>query len=243
MQVPSQYAALRFWRNTAAASLQAGQTLTLAPGTGTLGYEWDEDVDNGFRPAGLIDMSSTTDPAQVFTDYGNTTANNVVKTHHLTLYRAPSGALVFGAGTVQWAWGLDSFNPPRKPVDVNMQQATVNLFADMHAQPSTLDQRSGGESRVDRHHRAHLDDHEPGSGRELARRHARHNLRYRDRLGRRRRRRGRGLHRRWHDLAPRHRYEQLELSVDSPRQSEHRDPNARFGRQRERREPRAAVPR
>ena len=29
-------------------------------------------------------------------------------THSLTLYRHNSGALVFGAGTVQWAWGLDS---------------------------------------------------------------------------------------------------------------------------------------
>ena len=111
--------------------------MTLAPGTGVLGYEWDEDADNGFRPTGLIDMSSTTAAAQVFTDYGNATQNNVNKTHHLTLYKAPSGALVFGAGTVQWAWGLDSINPPRKPVDVNMQQATMNLFADMHAQPST----------------------------------------------------------------------------------------------------------
>ena len=32
----------------------AGQTLTLGPGIGTLGYEWDVDADNGFRPAGLI---------------------------------------------------------------------------------------------------------------------------------------------------------------------------------------------
>jgi hypothetical protein len=137
MQVPSQYSALRFWRNTAVARLAPGQTVTLAPGTGVLGYEWDEDADNGFRPTGLIDMSSTTASAQVFTDYGNATRNSVNKTHHLTLYKAPSGALVFGAGTVQWAWGLDSINPPRKPVDVNMQQATMNLFADMHAQPAT----------------------------------------------------------------------------------------------------------
>ena len=53
---------------------------------------------------------------------------------------APSGALVFGAGTVQWAWGLDDANDasgPQAP-DRNMQQATVNLFADMGAQPATL---------------------------------------------------------------------------------------------------------
>ena len=34
------------------------------PGVGTLGYEWDVDADNGFRPAGLFDMSSTTVPAR-----------------------------------------------------------------------------------------------------------------------------------------------------------------------------------
>src|SRR5207245_1649274 len=64
-------------------------------------------------------------------------------THHLTMYRAPSGALVFGAGTVQWTWGLDnnhdnpfSFNAPAASSD--MQQAVVNLFADMGVQPATL---------------------------------------------------------------------------------------------------------
>jgi hypothetical protein len=60
-------------------------------------------------------------------------------THHLTLYRAPSGALVFGAGTVQWSWGLDAnHDNPGTPTDPNMQQATVNLLADMGVQPATL---------------------------------------------------------------------------------------------------------
>jgi hypothetical protein len=31
---------------------------------------------------------------------------------HMTLHRAPSGALVFASGTIQWAWGLDDFNAP-----------------------------------------------------------------------------------------------------------------------------------
>ena len=48
------------WKSTAAATLASGKSLTLAPGAGTLGYEWDEDVDNGFRPAGELDLSSTT---------------------------------------------------------------------------------------------------------------------------------------------------------------------------------------
>ena len=72
---------------------------------------------------------------EVFTDYGSTTTLNGTATHNLTMYRAPSGARVFGAGTVQWAWGLDDWNPDGTPPDRNMQQATVNLFADMGAQP------------------------------------------------------------------------------------------------------------
>jgi Domain of unknown function (DUF4082)/Fibronectin type III domain/Bacterial Ig domain len=137
IQVPAQYAKLRMWRNTAVANLTGSQTLTLGKGIGTLGYEWDEDADNGFRPAGLMDLSSTTLPgAQVFIDYGTNVANGTA-THHLTLYRAPSGALVFGAGTVQWAWGLDGDFTGLAP-DRNMQQATVNLFADLGAQPATL---------------------------------------------------------------------------------------------------------
>ena len=59
---------------------------------------------------------------------------------HLTLYRAASGALVFDAGTVQWAWGLE-LQPrrgPKNPPDPAMQQATVNLLADMGVQPATL---------------------------------------------------------------------------------------------------------
>src|SRR5499427_8850669 len=129
--VPSAYSKLRFWRNTRVASLGTGQSATLDQGAGTLGYEWDVDTDNGFRPPGLMDMSSTTDTtAQSFTnDYGSfTTGNNQTITHHLTLYRAASGALVFGAGTVQWAWGLDNgtgSGNSNGPVDVAMQQATV----------------------------------------------------------------------------------------------------------------------
>ena len=57
-------------------------------------------------------------------------------THSITLYRAPSGALVFGAGTVQWSWGLDgNHNDATTTPDPSMQQATVNLLADMDVQP------------------------------------------------------------------------------------------------------------
>ena len=56
----------------------------------------------------------------------------------MSLYRAPSGALVFGAGTVQWAWGLDgTHDRGGSTPDVKVQQATVNLFADMGVQPGS----------------------------------------------------------------------------------------------------------
>ena len=84
-------------------------------------------------------MSSTTVnvPQRILdqgSNYGPGTA-----THSLTLYKHASGALVFGAGTVQWMWGLDSNHDRGSDApDVRMQQATVNLFADMGVQPDSL---------------------------------------------------------------------------------------------------------
>ena len=138
--VSSAYSKLRLWRNTAVASLTSGQTYTMPPET--LGYEWDSDVDNGSRPAGEIDLSRTCE-SNVSQVLYTVTEEMVTRNacNSLTLYRAAGGAFVFDAGTVQWAWGLnsnhdgDSQNPP----DPVMKQATVNLLADMGAQPATLE--------------------------------------------------------------------------------------------------------
>ena len=79
IKVPAAYAQLRLWRNTPVASLAPGQSVTLGAGLGTLGYEWDEDTDNGFRPAGLFDPSSTTSTsAEVFTDDGSSSIPSAV---------------------------------------------------------------------------------------------------------------------------------------------------------------------
>jgi hypothetical protein len=124
IQVPDTYKDLRFWRNTSIASLGAGQTATLT--SGTLGYEWNPEQLQyaATYPAGRILLSKT--------DLSG-------ETHHLSLYRHTSGALVFGAGTVQWSWGLDA-NHDRgsAAASADMQQATVNLLADMGVQPATL---------------------------------------------------------------------------------------------------------
>jgi hypothetical protein len=127
----------RLWRNTGLSSM-GGSSTALAPHT--VGYETDEDVDNGFRPAGEVDLSTTVfQSPQRLQDFGTNVLPGTT-THHLTLYRAPSGALVFGAGTIQWAWGLDQDHDGdnSSPADSRMQQATANMLADMHALPTTL---------------------------------------------------------------------------------------------------------
>ncbi|WP_255769406.1 DUF4082 domain-containing protein [Pseudarthrobacter sulfonivorans] len=136
--VPSTFKQLRLWRGTSIPSMANGASVTLGAGLGTLGYEWDIDADNGFRPAGTFRLSQTNSTsAEIFTDYGSHTTGSQAATHNLTMYKAGSGALVFGAGTVQWSWGLDAYTTG-KNVDRNMQQATVNLFADMGFQPATI---------------------------------------------------------------------------------------------------------
>ncbi len=139
--IPAADGKMRFWRNTAVANLASGATYSLPKST--LGYEWDVDADNGSRPAGAFHLSTTT--VNLTTDYlldWGATYGAGTATHNLMMYRAASGALVFGAGTIQWAWGLDEnhddpFTQPNPP-DPNMQQATINLLADMGVQPATL---------------------------------------------------------------------------------------------------------
>ena len=53
--VPAEFAKLRFWRNTEVAALKPGEQAVFAHGI--LGHEWNEDLDNGFRPPGLMRMS------------------------------------------------------------------------------------------------------------------------------------------------------------------------------------------
>jgi hypothetical protein len=145
IQVPAQYHSLPIWRNTSVASASG----TVSLGTDTLGYEWDSDKVSELpaaarppsftQPQNMTELSSTTFGApEVIQDMGHTYAPGTV-THNLTLYRAPSGAQVFGAGTIQWAWGLDpEHDRDAVPADPSMQQATINLLSDMGVDPATL---------------------------------------------------------------------------------------------------------
>ena len=138
LDVPASFAGLRMWRDTTVAN---GGKLDIAPGI--LGYEWDTSPDNLQRPAGLIKLSDTTIPWNgILVDQGNTVAPGSA-THNLSLYRAPSGALVFGAGTTFWSWGLsdehDSSPYGAQIENTDIKQFTVNMFADMGIQPGVAD--------------------------------------------------------------------------------------------------------
>ena len=141
IKVPEVLGKLRFWRNTTVATQSPGQTAIV--GLGIVGYEWDEDLNNGFRPSGLFRLSTNTvNVGSYLQDYGSTYGPGTA-THSLTLYRHGSGAMVFSAATTRWSWGLDNQHDQSEasaipPPDVRMRQATVNLLADMGAQPATL---------------------------------------------------------------------------------------------------------
>jgi len=127
INVPATMKDLRFWRNTSVAGLSTGGSATMT--NATIGYEWDPLNTSTFQsnyPGGRVILS-------------NTDVNG--KTHQVSLYRYQNAnhAFVFGAGTVQWSWGLDDVHDRGNDApSADMQQATVNLFADMGVQPGTL---------------------------------------------------------------------------------------------------------
>lgn len=125
LQVPASVKDFRFWRNSPNVSnLTPGDVEIMT--SGTLGYEW-----NQYQPQ----YASTYPAGRVLLT--KTILNGLL--HEVSLFRHAGGALVFGAGTVQWMWGLDeNHDRGNAPPSPDMQQATINLFADMGVQPATL---------------------------------------------------------------------------------------------------------
>ena len=93
IQVPAADGKLRLWRNTG--HRPAAATLTRRHARVR--------VRLGRTPR----RTRATLPGRPRSRCPDTNVRSGTATHQLTLYRAPSGALVFGAGTIQWSWGLD----------------------------------------------------------------------------------------------------------------------------------------
>ena len=144
LKVPEADGKLRLWRDTAAETAAACGVTEMAPNT--VGFEWDHDQDNGHRPAGLFRLSSTNiDHAPVLYGAGSYASGGLFAelgqaTHHVSSYRAPSGARVFNAGSVQWSHGLGLTHLPGDyggHLDLTLMQATANVLADMGVQAAT----------------------------------------------------------------------------------------------------------
>ena len=229
MQVPEADGKLRLWRNTSVATLAPGQMATLGPNT--LGYEWDEDLDNGARPAGLVRLSTATwdEPSRIL-DYGS---NYGAGTGDAPPHAVPPRERRSG---VRGRLRAVELGARRRPRPRRRPRRRAHAAGDREP-PGRLRRaahdpagRARRGDRVDGRDSAHHDHHRAAERRE--RRRADHRVRHGERR-RRPGRRGRGLGRRRRELAPRERARDLELHLHSRGARPDRDPRARRRRQRE----------
>ena len=150
LDIPAEFSQLRFWRHTPDVSKlrhskgnsQKVKTAYRTSG-GLLGYEWDAQSYDRFRPLGLVPLSRTRVDinGQLLQENGAGYGGSGPMRHSITMYRQQQrGSIVFSTGTCQWAWALCAlhdytWNIAHVPTDVNLQQATLNIFADMGILP------------------------------------------------------------------------------------------------------------
>jgi|GEM_PF-852218 len=153
--VQGEFSGDRIWRNT---GISSGSSTSI--GTNLNGWEWDSIPTQAQylakQPAGVTrvsssDLGSAPSPPEWIQDegllYSTSPPPGQPTTVSAVKYTAPSGALVFSAGTIQWSWGLaphllnkpsESYEDPAvDSSDPRIQQATYNIFADGGVQPQT----------------------------------------------------------------------------------------------------------
>jgi hypothetical protein len=130
LRVTAEQAQDRLYRHTGLQDLPAGTYATI--GKQLIGWEWDATVQNGQTPANLRVLASSPVNGELLEDAGRQYSSVRTAVAETTRYVAPSGAIVFSAGTIQWAFGLAIVEP--NPI---IQQITANLLADMGTQPAT----------------------------------------------------------------------------------------------------------
>ncbi len=117
---------------------------------GAVGYEWDA-VDPACKTPPLTvffhyEGKRTPQPPGVYTSSFHSTSADAVR------YAAPSGAIVFAAGSIDFGWALagsadgspvaEGVTEPRHPPDPRLQRFMRNAFADM-LRPRGRDKRAG----------------------------------------------------------------------------------------------------
>jgi hypothetical protein len=83
-----------------------------------IGYEYDKVWDNGQTPRGL----------EVLSNSPVTDRNGLQSTANGAVYTAPSGAIVFTAGTFYWPWKLDDNEYQHHGADARVQRITANIL-------------------------------------------------------------------------------------------------------------------
>ena len=162
---------MRFWRNTERRDAGCRSQSPRCP-TARSATSGTSDADNGFRPAGLFRLSTNTvvTASTVLQDFGSTYAHGHRDPQPHALQAQRAARWCSAPAPIQWSWGLDATHDRGgTPSDVRMQQATVNLFADMNVQPATLQPGLVRGHGVDRHDGAGVDDHLAGAGVDRAR--------------------------------------------------------------------------
>jgi hypothetical protein len=90
--------------------------------TGLVGYEADKTFSEYALPVSLPGTFVTLSSSPF-------AGSNQAETQNTVIYQAPSGAWVFGGGTINWGFALDAYNPQGLTlVDTRIQKMTANLL-------------------------------------------------------------------------------------------------------------------
>ncbi|MBI1276584.1 MAG: hypothetical protein GC179_00510 [Anaerolineaceae bacterium] len=136
LRLSSEYTSDRLYRHTGLQNLPADSYIDV--GDQIVGWEWDSTADNDFSPQGLQVITNTPVYGFMVRDAGRFTNGDVGEGSATSVrYIAPSGAIVFASGTIQWSWGLGAHGLEVVPPDPYITQMTYNILSDMGVQPTT----------------------------------------------------------------------------------------------------------
>lgn len=145
------YSAQPLWRHTEVAALASGSWTSPSQ---ILGFEWDTYGPAGVSTTAAAYMAAPHAQARycstvthsvssglLLTDAGDVYDAAGTATHRLVVHPGGGTSIAFGTGTVNWALGVDNANTYQQGSDntsLVLQQATVNMLADMGAAATTL---------------------------------------------------------------------------------------------------------
>jgi len=129
LQISAEQAKDSLYRNTPLQDMAPDSFARI--GKHIIGWEWDAIADNGRTPASLVVLAESPTTGLILADAGHSYHYGLANAH-VTRYVTKNDAIVFGAGTNHWTWGLAIYEP--NPI---IQQVTYNLFSDMGVQPAT----------------------------------------------------------------------------------------------------------